>query len=87
MVLEIRVPFWKFEYRYGNFSIFPGNKKIPATELDGDQLVDFYWVDPLLSAERIVAKSKYAGKLSFNLSQRSHGTGLEFEHLVVSMGG
>ena len=33
------------------------------TELDGDQLVDFYWVDPLLSAERIVAKSKYAGKL------------------------
>jgi hypothetical protein len=29
-VLEIRVPFWKFEYRYGNFSVFPGNKKIPA---------------------------------------------------------
>ena len=31
--------------------------------LDGDQLVDFYWIDPLLNAERIVAKSKYAGKL------------------------
>ena len=32
-------------------------------ELDGDQLVDFYWIDPLMNAERIVAKSKYAGKL------------------------
>ena len=32
--------------------------------LDGDQLVDFYWIDPLLNAERIVAKSKYAGKLN-----------------------
>ena len=32
-------------------------------EQDGDQLVDFYWIDPLMNAERIVAKSKYAGKL------------------------
>ena len=32
-------------------------------DLDGDQLVDFYWIDPLINAERIVAKSKYAGKL------------------------
>ena len=32
-------------------------------DLDGDQLVDFYWIDPLMNAERIVAKSKYAGKL------------------------
>ncbi len=30
---------------------------------DGDNLVDFYWIDLLLNAERIVAKSKYAGKL------------------------
>ena len=32
-------------------------------DLDGVQLVDFYWIDPLMNAERIVAKSKYAGKL------------------------
>ncbi len=31
--------------------------------LDGDQHVNFYWIDPLLNAEKIVAKSKYAGKL------------------------
>ena len=30
---------------------------------DGDQLVDFYWIDPMLVAERIAAKSKYAGNL------------------------
>ena len=30
---------------------------------DGDQLVDFYWIDPMFAAERIAAKSKYAGKL------------------------
>ena len=30
---------------------------------DGDQLVDFYWIDPMFAAERIAAKSKYPGKL------------------------
>ena len=30
---------------------------------DGDQLVNFYWIDPMFAAERITAKSKYAGKL------------------------
>ena len=30
---------------------------------DGDQLVDFYWIDPMLFAEHISAKSKYAGNL------------------------
>ena len=30
---------------------------------DGDQLVDFYWIDPMLVAERIAAKAKYAGNL------------------------
>ena len=33
------------------------------SDLDGDQLVDFYWIDPLFAAERIAAKSKYAGNL------------------------
>ncbi len=31
--------------------------------MDGDQLVDFYWIDPMVTAERITAKSKYAGNL------------------------
>ena len=34
-----------------------------VSEQDGDQLVDFYWIDPMLSAERIAAKSKFAGNL------------------------
>ncbi len=36
---------------------------------DGDQLVDFYWIDPMLVAESIAAKSKYAGNhyLQFEL--------------------
>jgi hypothetical protein len=32
--------------------------------MDGDQLVDFYWIfywiDPMVTAERIAAKSQYA---------------------------
>ncbi len=31
--------------------------------MDGDQLVDFYWVDPMMAAERIAGKLKYAGNL------------------------
>ena len=28
--------------------------------MDGDQLVDVYWIDPMATAERIAAKSQYA---------------------------
>ncbi len=31
--------------------------------MDGDRLVDFYWIDPMLTAERIAGKTKYAGNL------------------------
>ena len=31
--------------------------------MDGYQLVDFYCIDPMLTAERIAAKYKYAGNL------------------------
>ena len=34
-----------------------------VSELDGDQLVDFYWIDPVMVAERLAGKSKYARKL------------------------
>ncbi len=32
---------------------------------DGDQSVEFYWVDPMLSAERIASKSKYSGHMYY----------------------
>ncbi len=44
--------------------------------MDGDQLVDFYWIDPMLTAERIAAKSKYAGKLHLQFEIKTHGKGL-----------
>ena len=31
--------------------------------MDGDQLVDFYWIDPIVTAERLAAKSQYAGHI------------------------
>jgi hypothetical protein len=33
--------------------------------MDGDQLVDFYWIDPMLTAEHIAAKSQYAGHMYY----------------------
>ena len=29
-------------------------------ELDGDQVLEFIWIDPILHAKRIAAQSKYA---------------------------
>jgi hypothetical protein len=29
--------------------------------MDGDKQVDSYWIDPMMAAERIAGKSKYAG--------------------------
>ena len=38
---------------------------------DSDQLVDFYWIDPMYAAEQTAAKSKHhdAGKLYFQLEK------------------
>jgi len=52
--------------------------------MDGDQLVDFYWIDPMLTAEHIAAKSQYAGHMYY---QFDHGTGLVSALLVESMVG
>jgi hypothetical protein len=48
--------------------------------LDGDQLVDFYWIDPMLAVERIAAKSEYAGKmhLQFELEDSWDRPGAHF---------
>ena len=48
---------------------------ISFSAMDGDQLLDFYWIDPMLIAERIAAKSQYAGHhhhaslLNFSIKQ------------------
>jgi hypothetical protein len=31
--------------------------------LDGDQVLDFYWIDPKEAAKRFTSKPKFAGKL------------------------
>jgi hypothetical protein len=33
------------------------------TEKDGDQVLDFYWIDPIDAAKRFISKPKFAGKL------------------------
>jgi len=45
-----------------------------VSELDGDQLVDFYWIDPVMVAERLAGKLKYAGKLYFKFETQDSWT-------------
>ena len=49
---------------YDIFCIFCMSN-LSFSAMDGDQLVDFYWIDPMLTAERIAAKSKYAGHMHY----------------------
>ncbi len=58
-----------------------------VSAMDGDQLVDFYWIDTMLTVERITAKSKMLETCIFNLREKTHGKGLVSTHLVVSMVG
>jgi hypothetical protein len=46
--------------------------------MDGDQLVDFYWIDPMVTAERIAAKSKYAGNLYLQFESQTPGLSHDF---------
>ena len=34
-----------------------------STEMDGDQVLDFYWIDPIAAAKRFISKPNFAGKL------------------------
>ena len=58
-----------------------------VSEMDGDQLVDFYWIDPVMVAERLAGKSKYAGKLYLKFEKEDSWIGLVSARLVVSMEG
>ena len=31
--------------------------------MDGDQVLDFYWIDPIEAAKRFISKPTFAGKL------------------------
>ena len=57
---------------YDIFCIFCMSN-LSFSAMDGDQLVDFYWIDPMLTAERIAAKSQYAGHMyyQFELEESS----------------
>ncbi len=33
------------------------------SELDGDQLMNLYWIDPMLTDEQMAANSKYTRKM------------------------
>ncbi len=55
--------YYKFSAYFAYFAYCVYNI-IFSSERDGDQLVDFYWIDPLLDlAKSIVGRTKYAKKL------------------------
>ena len=58
-----------------------------VSELDGDQRVDFYWIDPVMVAERLAGKPKYAGKLYLQFKTEDSWTRPGVARLVVSMEG
>jgi hypothetical protein len=37
--------------------------RLAYIELDGDQVLDFFWIDPIDAAKRFISKPKFAGKL------------------------
>jgi hypothetical protein len=41
-----------------------------TTELDGDQVLDFYWMDPIDAAKRFISKPKFAGKVYTRYEQQ-----------------
>ena len=36
---------------------------LTSTELDGDQVLDFHWLDPIAAVKRFVSRPQFAGKL------------------------
>jgi hypothetical protein len=36
---------------------------LSSTELDGDQVLGFYWLDPNVAVERFVSRPQFTGKL------------------------
>ena len=38
--------------------------RLAYIELDGDQVLDFFWIDPIDAAKRFISKPKFAGKLT-----------------------
>jgi hypothetical protein len=62
-------PSMKVDYSYSIYHnilhIFNINLHICTSEMDGDQSVEFVYIDPTWSAERIAGKRKYAGHMYY----------------------
>ena len=39
------------------------------TELDGNQTLDFYWIDPVEASKRFAARKKFAGKMYYQFER------------------
>jgi len=57
-------------------NITKGNEML-LTELDGDQTLDFYWIDPIETAKRFVARTKCAGKLYYQYEREESSQHLQ----------
>ena len=42
----------------------------PPTELDGDQVLTFYWIDPIDAADRMVARPEFADHFYFHYERQ-----------------
>ena len=63
------------------FGLFDNNSKasqISLAELDGNQKLDFYWIDPIDAIIRFIAKPEYSGKL---YTQFADGTSAPLQRL------
>jgi hypothetical protein len=57
--------------------------KFLYTEEDGDLSVEFYWIDPMLSAERIALNQRILDTCTMNMSLNVRGKDQGFAHLGV----
>ena len=39
--------------------------------MDGDQLLDFFWIDPIAAAKRFVSRPRFSGKLYTKYERQS----------------
>ncbi len=43
---------------------------LPPTELDGDQVLMFYWIEPIDAADRMVARPEFTDKFYFHFERQ-----------------
>ena len=48
---------------------------MPVQDLDGDQELDCYWIDPIAAAKLMVARDRFAGKICYQYEREESANG------------